>query len=367
MPFFPNYQDYGYGIFLLDDKSRDYVLKNIQNEKDDFLRSMMWGSLWDSVREAELDPKDYVELVIKVLSSNFSLPTAGKKPAKAGTQNAGTQNMGETDETTIATLLSRVSTAMNLLTRVSAIERGEMSPPLRGSDLQTRLEELLLDKLQHAATPGQRITYYRAYVGIASSPKAHEVLKQMLAWNAGIPAGNAAKQDAGKMPAFQSRTKDKFDIVTRLIILGDPEAPKLLANLEKTETSDDAKRYAYAARAAFATAENKAKYWNDFVNNKDISESWIESAIIPFNSLKQSDLTLPYLERSLTELPNLKRSRKIFFMNNWLGAFISGQQSEQALAIVNKFLAANPNLDNDLRLKDSRERRSHRESGAYSH
>src|SRR5206468_994947 len=64
---FPNYQDYGYGIFLLDDKSRDYVLKNIQNEKDPFLRSMMWGSLWDSVRESELDPKDYVELAIKNL------------------------------------------------------------------------------------------------------------------------------------------------------------------------------------------------------------------------------------------------------------------------------------------------------------
>src|SRR5690606_37554908 len=40
---FPNYQDYGYGIFLLDEKSREYVLENIQNEKDPFLRSMMWG------------------------------------------------------------------------------------------------------------------------------------------------------------------------------------------------------------------------------------------------------------------------------------------------------------------------------------
>jgi aminopeptidase N len=87
---FPNYGDYGYGIFLLDDKSRDYVLKNIQNEKDDFLRSMMWGSLWDSVREAELDPRDYVELVIRVLSSNFSLPAAafgGRNKLKARTQN----------------------------------------------------------------------------------------------------------------------------------------------------------------------------------------------------------------------------------------------------------------------------------------
>ena len=62
---FPNYQDYGYGIFLLDEKSRAYVLENIQNEKDDFLRSMMWGSLWDSVRFYELAPEDYVKLVIK--------------------------------------------------------------------------------------------------------------------------------------------------------------------------------------------------------------------------------------------------------------------------------------------------------------
>jgi len=322
----PKYEDYGYGIFLLDNKSRDYVLKNIQNEKDDFLRSMMWGSLWDSVREAELDPRDYVELVIRVLgkSDTFTRSTAGKRTPEGTT-------LTETDETTIAALLSRVTTAVHYY--LSDAQRAAVTP---------RLEELLLDKLQHASTSGQRITYYRAYVSIASTPKAHEVLKQML---------EQASAPAGKMPGFQARTKDKFDIVTRLIILDDPEAPKLLADLEKTETGDDAKRYAYAAHAAFGTAENKSKYWNDFINNKDISESWIESALGPFNTLEQSDLTLPYLERALAELPNLKRSRKIFFVNDWLGAFIAGQRSEQALAIVNKFLASNPNLDNDLRLK----------------
>ena len=44
--------------------------------------------LWDSVRESELDPKDYVELVVKNLAT-------------------------EKDEGTIQTLLGRVSTAMN--------------------------------------------------------------------------------------------------------------------------------------------------------------------------------------------------------------------------------------------------------------
>jgi aminopeptidase N len=333
---FPNYQDHGYGIFLLDDKSRDYVLKNIGSEKDDFLRSMMWGSLWDSVREGELDPKEYVELAIS------NLPT-------------------EKDETIVASILGRVATAMNYyLSEPPALGGGtnaparstsgvesqrangsRPSPPANagGSDMRSRFEAVLLDRLQNAPTPGQRITFHRAFVANASTPKGREVLKQML-----TQAGSLRFD----MPL---RTKDRFDIVQRLVILGDPDALKLLAELEKSETSDDAKRYAYAARAGIATAENKAKYWNDFTNNKDISESWIEAAFGPWNSIRHSDLTLPYLQKALQELPNHKRNRKIFFVNGWLGAFIGGQRSEQALAIVNKFLADNPTLDRDLRLK----------------
>jgi len=218
-------------------------------------------------------------------------------------------------------------------------------------DLNARLEALLIDRMQHAPTPGQRITFYRAFLGLASSDNARNSLKQILT---GPLKGNpkitpTAPLANDGLPTL--RSKDKFDIVTRLMILGDPDAPKLLAELEKTETSDDAKRYAYAARAGLATPENKAKYWNDFVNNKDISESWIEAAFVPFNATNHSDLTLPHLEKALAELPNLKRSRKIFFVNGWLGAFIGGQRSEAALAIINKFLADNPNLDKDLRLK----------------
>ena len=113
---FPNYQDYGYGIFLLDEKSRAYVLENIQNEKDDFLRSMMWGSLWDSVRFYELAPEDYVKLVIK----NINV---------------------ETDESTIQSLLGRVSTAMNYYIKSAGNSQsvppalaGGSTPPIKTSE-----------------------------------------------------------------------------------------------------------------------------------------------------------------------------------------------------------------------------------------
>jgi aminopeptidase N len=321
---FPNYQDYGYGIFLLDENIRDYAQKNIQNEKDDFLRTMMWGSLWDSVREAELAPEDYVELVIK----NINV---------------------ETDESTIQTLLGRVSTAMNYY--LSDKQREEIAE---------KVEDVLIEQITTARTKGQRITFYRAFLNIASTKKAALALDNILeANNAATPAElekykKESNKDNPKL-AFAGlpilSTKDKFDIVTKLLILGYADAPRLLSELEKSEKSDEAKRYAYAARAGIGTAENKAKFWADFVGNKELSESWIESAFGSFNSTRHAELTVPYLEKSLAELPKLKRNRKIFFVNGWLTAFIGGQKSEQALQIVNKFLADNPNLDKDLRLK----------------
>jgi len=62
-------------------------------------------------------------------------------------------------------------------------------------------------------------------------------------------------------------------------------------------------------------------------------------------------LTLPLLGAALAELPALKRTRKIFFVNGWLAAFVGGQCSERALGVVRNFLAAETALDRDLRLK----------------
>ena len=299
---FPNYQDYGYGIFLLDRTSRAYVLANIQTEKDDFLRSMMWGNLWDSLRFYELAPEDYVKLVIKDINV-------------------------ESDESTIQSLLNRVSTAMNYY--LSDAQAAQFAP---------EIEKLLIDKMQNAPTLGERITFYRSFVALASTENARIVLKDILSGKL-------------KIKDLDLKSKDKFDIVTKLIALDDADGLKLLAELEKQYTDDAAKRYAYAAQAGIPTAENKLKYWRDFTENKEISESYIESAFAVWNSPRQADLTLPYLEKALAELPNLKKRRKIFFVNGWLAAFVGGQKSETALNIVNKFLADNSKMDKDLRLK----------------
>jgi aminopeptidase N len=66
--------------------------------------------------------------------------------------------------------------------------------------------------------------------------------------------------------------------------------------------------------------------------------------------VEQESLTLPYLAPALDALPELKRKRKIFFLNHWLAAFVGGQRSAEAVAVVERFLKRD-DLEPDLRLK----------------
>jgi hypothetical protein len=86
-----------------------------------------------------------------------------------------------------------------------------------------------------------------------------------------------------------------------------------------------------------------------FVGDATLAESWVEEALVPFNAPEHAAATLPLLARALAALPELKRTRKIFFVERWLGAFLGGQANAQALAEVHRLLEGA--LDADLRLK----------------
>jgi aminopeptidase N len=299
---FANAEDYGYGRFLLDDVSQARVLAQLGTVKDGFLRALLWGALWDSVREAQLAPSDYIELAIKLL------PT-------------------ERDEVTAQSILSRTSTAFN---RYLSIEQR--------ARVAQRLEHTLETGMRSAETAGMRITYFRAFQSIATTDEARSTLKKIL-------------RGELQIPGMTLRTRDRFDIITALLARSDADAPALLEAQSAGDNSDDARRYAYAAGAARAEGLTKKKYFEAYLNDKQLAESWIEASLGSFNSLQQSALTLPYLETALRELPALKRTRKIFFVNGWLAAFVGGQCSADASHVVQNFLAREAALDRDLRLK----------------
>ncbi|MEA2174084.1 MAG: aminopeptidase [Blastocatellia bacterium] len=299
---FANASDYGYGRFLLDDVSQKVVLAQLGTVKDDFLRALLWGALWDSVREAQLAPSDYIELGLKLVQN-------------------------EKDDVVAQSILSRMGSSYN---RYLSREQRESVAP--------RLERTLEAGMMNALTAGLRITYFRAFQSIATTEEARSVLKKILSGEL-------------KIPGMTLRTRDRFDIITALMARGDLDAPRLLEEQSAADKTDDARRYAYAAGAARAEQENKKKYFEAYLNDKQLAESWIEASLGPFNAIEQDALTLQYLEPALEELPALKRTRKIFFVNGWLAAFVGGQCSADALKVVQNFLARESGLDRDLRLK----------------
>lgn len=75
------------------------------------------------------------------------------------------------------------------------------------------------------------------------------------------------------------------------------------------------------------------------------------ASVRAFNNPEQSTLTLRYLVPALDSLPWIQRNRRIFFLGSWLGGFIGGQQSPEALREIDAFLASRPGLGADLRQK----------------
>ena len=61
------------------------VMDRIGAMPDVFRRSLLWGSLWDSVRQADLAPRDYVALATKLLPAERDESLAQSLLAHAGT------------------------------------------------------------------------------------------------------------------------------------------------------------------------------------------------------------------------------------------------------------------------------------------
>jgi aminopeptidase N len=298
---FANDRDYAYGEFLLDDKSLGGVRAAAPVTRDAFQRALLWGALWDSVREARMPPQDFLALAMR------SLP-------------------GEKDPELALALTGRARTTFSKY--LTQPQRSAVGP---------RFEELLAEGMRNADTVDLRINSLRAFIDVAESEGARQQLKDLLAGKTSIPG-------------VPLRQRDRWNIVATLVAAGDTDAEKLLAAERAADKTSDSARYAWGAGAGRPQAENKRRYFSDYTANSEVSEDWITTSLSSFNHWNESNLTLAYLEPALSALPQMKRTKKIFFVLNWLGSFVGGQSSPEALVIVNRFLDSG-DLDPDLRLK----------------
>jgi aminopeptidase N len=306
---FSNVGDEAYGRFLLDHTSEVAASRQIVgaplDQQDPLLRTMLWGALWDNIRFAKSPPKGYIELALK------ALPT-------------------ETDESLARVQGARTATVLHSYLNEAARKK-----------LASDAESVVADRMLHAQSLGLRIVNFRTFTGIAETTPALQQIKDLL---------------SGKLvvPGLTFMPLDRWNLISHLIAMNDPEAATLFAAEKARDHSGEGQRYAYAAEAATPSTDVKARYFEEYLHSQTIQEDWITQSLRPFNSWNQGSLTKSYLIRALDELPEIKQHRKIFFLGAWLGAFIDGQNtmenSLEAQAAVHAWLAK-PGVDPDLRLK----------------
>ncbi|HWK89509.1 MAG TPA: M1 family aminopeptidase, partial [Longimicrobium sp.] len=298
-----NEGDYGYGLFLLDPRSAAYVAEHVGDEKDGLRRAMLWGALWDEVREGRMDPERYVRVVMREL------------PREADELIAG-PNMG------------RASTAL-----------AAYLPRARSAALFGEWERLLLARADDAALGyGARKASLDLLVATARTDEGRAVLRGYL---------SGARRFNGEPVRQQTR----WSVVERLVILGDPDPRALIANEAARDSTPESPRRAFIAGAAVPGTEAKADYFRRYLDDPALNEEWVTASLGAFNDPLHDALSLPHLRASLERLEWIRDNRRIFFLPRWVSAFIGGQADPEALRVVDDFLAANPGLPMDIRRK----------------
>ena len=299
---FANDGDNAYGRFLLDAKSQAAVVERIGSISSPFERTLLWGALWDGMRESRLAPTEYLTLATRLLP-------AEKDP----------------------------ELALSIMGRLAATYTTYID-----SAAQTKLagsfDDFLIRGITESPSTDLRISYFRTLYSAGTSDQARAAMHGLL---------------DGKItfPDVPLKQRDRWNLVAALVALGDPGGGKLLAAERQRDQTEDGRKYAWVSGAGVPNTENKKEYFASYLGSSGTGGLRSAGCSLPqFNRWNQTRLSLPYLKSALDALPQMKRDRKIFFVLNWLESFVEGQDSAAALKTVDNFLSANQS-DPDLKLK----------------
>ena len=299
---FPNAGDHGYGVVLLDAASARWIERHLGEVDDALLRAMLWGAMWDLVREARLSPERWVALAVRELPR-------------------------ERDEQIAAATLPRLVRAT----------RAYLEPARRDA-LLPAVERMLRAAATDSARPyGIRKAHLDALVAAAGTRASLAWLDTLL--------------DEAAVAGEPLRAPTRWSIVTTLVGRGYPTASRRLAAETRRDTTSDGARRAFVAGAAWADSVVKRSYFERWFADSALVEDWATASLGAFNAVEQERLTRTWLAPALDSLPWIQRNRRIFFLGAWLDAFLGGQAEPAAERIVDGWLARHPDLAPDLRRK----------------
>jgi aminopeptidase N len=298
-------RDPGYALFLVDDRTIEFLIGHLEDIRDENLRAVAWVDLWESTVERRVAPKDFVNIAIRALPL-------------------------EVQELTIDHVLRNLRSAYWAL----------LSDPER-YEVHAQLEEMLWRAANtQMATPSQRASYFKAYLALFSSEQAWNNIYQI--WR-----GEA------KITGLALSESDFMDIAYNLS-LRRPREGRVIAE-EELRRIDDGERkreFEFVSPAAFGSEPERDQLFDRLLQRDGRrNEPWVLSTLYYLHHPIHGTGSEKYVAPSLQLLTEVKATGGIFFPGYWLAGALQFHVTGNVRTIVDEYLRTNAALQPGLKQK----------------
>ncbi len=301
----PNGRGLGYGLFVLDPASLDYLATRLPEIDDSFVRGVAWVSLWEAMLDGQIDPDGLIELATEAL------------PA-------------ETDELNIQRILNYLSTAYWRFI------------PTEGRDAWAAdLEALCRRVLDGPPTLSTRkAAYFNTFRSIALTDDALAYLRAL--WN-----------EDESIAGLTFSENDFTAMALELAVRGVPYAEAILeAQSARITNPDRQARFAFIRPALSPDAATRDAFFESLADEANrANEPWVQTGLNYLHHPLRAAASEKHIRPALDLVEEIQRTGDIFFPKRWLDATLGGHRSASAAETVRRFLAENPDLSPRLRGK----------------
>ncbi|MEY3388079.1 MAG: aminopeptidase [Actinomycetota bacterium] len=255
-----NDDDLTYAKIRLDSHSLNTATKEIASIESSLSRALIWGAVWDMVRDAEVGTGKYLDLVL-----------------------AGIEK--ETDIGLVQQVLMQCRSAID----VFADRKNRKNYNIK---LATGLEKLI-----NLAKPGsdRQLALLRTFSAVATTEEQINKVAQIL-------------DGTEKIEGLVVDTDLRWALLRRLVVVGKRGEKEIAEELKKDDTVMG-REHAAGAKAAMPSLDAKQKAWEQVINNENLTNSELHSILAGISYMDHEDVLKNFVDKYFDSVSSLWNAR----------------------------------------------------------
>jgi aminopeptidase N len=295
-----NDDDLAYAKIRLDEASLRVAIANLRNIEDPLARALVWGSVWDSTRDAETAGRDFIDLVLGNIAT-------------------------ETESTVVRTVLGQL-----LLVATSYV-----APATR--EAQTIRVADALWELAHTAEAGSdlQFQFLKSFAALATTPEQLDNVK-------------ALREGTITLGGLDIDTDLGWELLISLAAGGRVTEADIAAYLAEDNTATGAQSAAHAA-AALPTLLQKQAAWDSVWVADDKPNLIVRATGLGFNKAQDLSVLEPFIAQYFNSIEKIWASRSYAIAEELVESYYPSPLANETLAKATREYLATSNPPAPLR------------------